>query len=99
MYISEYNRNKLSHRIDMGTFGGYQYSMFFTDIGNEAMRKDRKAGYEHGGPRLGIEVEHAEEYADYVMDCVVDGGVDFNPSSVYSFATSNYFFLSEEITN
>lgn len=65
-YVRESTRGKVLHLLKIDNTSDPVIYLDATNRIRDAERDDQKAGYQNGGPAVGIEIEKARAYADYV---------------------------------
>ena len=87
-YVNENDNGRTLHllRIDGMSDGVVSY-LDATRVVKDAEHDDIKAGYKHGGPRMGCEIEHAREYAKYVEKHAT-------AENLHYFYCSNYYLFT-----
>ena len=86
-YIRETVRNRTLHLLRLDTKCGD--ATVYLDASRrikDALRADREDGYKNGGPRTGVEVERAREYADYCDQYVTT-------ENLYQFYAKGYGYV------
>jgi len=75
-------------------FDGRTAYLDFTDRAKNAINKDRRYRYPiEKGPNFGIEIHHAQEYAEYVAE-------NANPVNIHKFNTrGGYSFFVSSLTD
>jgi hypothetical protein len=88
-YVNETTKGRTLHllRIDNMQDGIVAY-LDATKRVKDAERVDQKDGYNHGGPRMGCEVERARQYADYV-------GQYASADSIHHFYCNDYYLFTD----
>jgi len=90
-YITEGTNNKL-HLFKMDNMrDGVTAYLDASRVIKDAEHADVKAGYKHGGPRVGCEIEHARQYAEYVEQHAT-------ADNLYCFYCNNYFLFTDRTT-
>jgi chloramphenicol 3-O-phosphotransferase len=91
-YVKDENRGYTLHLLKLDCeLGGAKVYLDASRRIKEAQRADRDAGYKNGGPRMGLEVEKARSYADYVAQHVTQ-------ETVHHFHTRDYSVFTERAT-
>jgi hypothetical protein len=88
-YIKESSKGKTLHLIRVDNIAGNTpVYLDATKMVRDAEHFDLKNGYKNGGPNLGIEIERARDYADYV-------GEYASVETLHQFYCPQYFLFSE----
>ena len=88
-YVKETTKGRTLHllRIDGMRDGNVAY-LDASKLVKDAEREDYKNGYKQGGQKMGCEVEHARQYADYV-------GEHASAVNLHQFYRDGYYLFTD----